>query len=170
MSYRTLNLRYVVKSLANLAATRQLRLGKVVVVLLSLLLATPITALCQQDVSNTGEVLTLEQAIALALRQNHLVKNAELSVGKIEDELSATRTLRFPSMHLYTLVSQQLVKHETNISNPLSNIIPGLGPFFSISVPRRPTTIFAGQVLQPLSQQYRIGLNIEQVKLARDVE
>ena|ERR1700754_2429067 len=72
MSYRTLNLRYVVKPLANLAATRQLRLGKVVVVLLSLLLATPITALCQQDVSNTGEVITLEQAIALALRENHL--------------------------------------------------------------------------------------------------
>src|SRR4051812_11026112 len=119
MSYHTLNLRYVVQPLANLVATRQLRLEKVVVVLLSLLLATQITALCQQDVSNTGEVLTLEQAIALALRENHLVKNAELGVGKVEDELAATRTLRLPSMHLYTLVSQQLVKHETNISNPL---------------------------------------------------
>jgi outer membrane protein len=170
MSYHTLNLRYVVQLLANLAAMRQLRLGELVVVLLSLFLATPITALCQQDVSNIGEVLTLEQAIALALRENHLVKNAELGVGKVEDELAATRTFRLPSMHLYTLVSQQLVRQETSISNPLSNIIPGLGPFFSISVPRRPTTIFAGQVLQPLSQQYRIGLNIEQVNLARDVE
>jgi outer membrane protein TolC len=73
-------------------------------------------------------------------------------------------------MHLYTLVSQQLVKQETSISNPLSNIIPGLGPFFSISVPRKPTAIFGGQILQPLSQQYRIGLNIKQVGLARDVE
>ncbi|MEN3334278.1 MAG: hypothetical protein V7641_3643 [Blastocatellia bacterium] len=73
-------------------------------------------------------------------------------------------------MHLYTLVSQQFVKQETSISNPLSNIIPGLGPFFSISVPRKPTAIFGGQILQPLSQQYRIGLNIKQVGLARDVE
>jgi outer membrane protein TolC len=98
------------------------------------------------------------------------VKNAELEVGKGTDNLAATRTFRLPSVHLYTLVSEQLVKQETRINDPLSSIIPGLGPFFTISAPRRPTTIFAGQVLQPLSQQYRIGLNIKQVDLARDVE
>lgn len=139
-------------------------------IVVSILLLTPLTAWCQQDNSASGEILTLEQAITLALRDNHMVKNAELGVGKVENELAATRTFRLPSMHLYMLASQQLVKQETSISNPLSNIIPGLGPFFSISAPRRPTTIFAGQVLEPLSQQYRIGLNIKQVSLARDVE
>src|SRR5262249_35342028 len=39
-----------------------------------------------------------------------------------------------------------------------------------IGIPRRPTTVFAGLVLQPLSQQYRLGLNVEQVKLARTAE
>jgi outer membrane protein TolC len=135
-----------------------------------ILLLTPLTAWCQQATSASGDVLTLEQAIALALRDNHRVKNAELEVGKGEDNLAATRTFRLPSMHLYTLVSEQLVKQETRINDPLSSIIPGLGPFFTISAPRRPTAIFAGQVLEPLSQQYRIGLNIKQVGLARDVE
>src|SRR5262245_41010347 len=141
-----------------------------IVLLLMILLSTPISALCQQDVSKSAEVLTLEQAIAVALRENHLVKTAELGVGKAGDELAATRTIRLPSMHLYTLVSQQLVQHDITAVNPLSTLLPGVGPFFSLSVPRRPTTVFAGQILQPLSQQYRIGLNIEQVKLARSVE
>jgi len=153
--------------LANLAASRQLRLRDAVCVGLLILLATPMTAWCQ--VSNPGEVLTLEQAIALALRENHLVKNAELGVGKAGDELVATRTSRLPAMHLYTLFSQQLVERNASISNPVSTIVPGLGPFFSISIPRRPTAVVAGQVLQPLSQQYRIGLGIEQAKLAGDV-
>jgi outer membrane protein TolC len=135
-----------------------------------ILLLTPLTIWCQQDTSASGEMLTLEQAIALALRDNHRVKNAELEVGKMADNLAAARTFRLPSVHLYTLVSEQLVKQETRINDPLSSIIPGLGPFFTISAPRRPTTIFAGQVLEPLSQQYRIGLNLKQVGLARDVE
>ena len=147
-----------------------MRKARTVNMVVLILLLTPLTVWCQQDTSTSGEMLTLEQAIALALRDNHLVKNAELDVGKVEDNLAAARTLRLPSLHLYTLVSQQLVKQETSIINPLSSIIPGVGPFFTISAPRRPTTIFAGQVLQPLSQQYRIGLNIKQVGLARDVE
>ena len=136
----------------------------------SILLLTPLTAWGQQATASSSGVLTLEQAIAIALRDNHLVKNAELDVGKVEDNLAAARTFRLPSVHLYTLLSEQLVKQDTSINNPLSNIIPGVGPFFTISAPRRPTTIFAGQVLEPLSQQYRIGLNLKQVSLARDVE
>ena len=138
-------------------------------VVLSLLLVTPITAWCQQIASAPGEVLTLEQAIALALHENHRVRDAELDVGKAGDTLAATRTIRLPSMYLYSLVSQQLVKQDISAGDPLSNIFPGISPFFSISVPRRPTAIFAGLILQPLSQQYRIGLNIEEAKLARDV-
>src|SRR5689334_1542070 len=110
-----------------------------------ILLLTRLTVWCQQDTSAAGDVLTLEQAIALALSDNHLVKNAELDVGKAEDNLAAARTFRLPSVHLYTLVSEQLVKQETRINDPLSNIIPGVGPFFTISTPRRPTAIFAGQ-------------------------
>src|SRR6266478_1341924 len=151
------------------ARRQQYRRGGIVL-LLTLLLATRITAVCGQDISNTGELLTLEQAIALAMRDNHNVKNAELGVGIAADTLAASRTSRFPSMHLSTLASQQFVKHDLSVDNPLSSLLPGIGPFFSVSVPRKPTTIFAGQILEPLSQQYRIGLNIEQSKLARDVE
>jgi len=117
----------------------------------------------------SGQSLTLEQAIALAIHNNHSVKIAELGVGKAEDELAATRTYRRPSMQFYALFSQQLVKQESK-TNSLTDIIPGLGPFFSISAPRRPTAIFGGQVLEPLSQQYRIGLNIEMARVDIEVK
>ncbi len=135
------------------------------------LMASPVNILAQQKGDGaSGEVLTLDEAISLALRDSRQVKNAQLAVGNAGDALAATRTFRLPSLHLYTLASEQLVKQDTSLDNSSSTLVPGVGPFFSISTPRKPTAVVAGQILQPLSQQYRIGLNIEQAGLARDVE
>src|SRR6266850_7714203 len=134
---------------------------------LSLLLATPLAGWCQQS-TPTAEVFSLDQAINIARENNRSLKNARLSVEKGEDEIQSIRTSRFPSSHFYALVSQDMVKHEPNLTNPLTGVFPGIGPFFTLSTPRRPTAVFAAQVLQPISQQYRIGLAIDSVKLARD--
>jgi outer membrane protein TolC len=115
-------------------------------------------------------VLSLDQAINIALQNNRSLKNAGLNVEKGEDEIQSIRTSRFPSSHFYALVSQDMVKHETNLTNPLTGVFPGIGPFFTLSTSRRPTAVFALQVLQPISQLYRIGLGIDAVKLARDEE
>src|SRR6266478_4257296 len=135
---------------------------------LSLLLATPLAAWCQQSTPTAGEVLSLDQAINIALQNNRSLKNARLNVDKGEDEIRSIRTSRLPSTHFYALVSQDMVKHETNLTSPFTGVFPGIGPFFTLSTPRRPTAVFAAQVLQPISQQYRIGLAIDAVKLARD--
>jgi len=135
------------------------------------IIASPLSALAQQqEARDEGNLLTLDEAISIALRDSRQVKNAQLAVNKAGDELSATRTLRRPSMYLYTLVSQQLVKADASLDNGSSTVLPGIGPFFSNGIPRKPTAIFAGQILQPLSQLHRIGLNIELAGLARDVE
>jgi len=134
----------------------------------SILLLTPLSAWGQQATSS-GETLTLDQAIALALAGNHLVKIAELEVGKGADNIAATRTFRLPSMNLYSLTSKQLVQHELNLNSVTTDLLPGVDPFAPVSVPRRITTVFTTLIAQPLSQQYRIGLFIEQSKLARDV-
>src|SRR5258707_6809498 len=137
---------------------------------LSLLLATPLAGWCQQSAPTSAEVLSLDQAINIALQNNRSLKNARLNVEKSEDEILSIRTSRLPSTHFYALVSEDMVKHETNLTSPLTGVFPGIGPFFSLSTPRRPTAIFAAQVLQPISQQYRIGLAIDAAKLARDEE
>jgi outer membrane protein len=135
-----------------------------------ILTASPLNVLAQQNGAAPAEVLTLDEAISLALRDSRQVKNAQLSVSKAGDEVVASRTLRLPSMHVYSLLSQQLVKHDASLDNSETNVIPGVGSIFSIGTTRGPTAIFAGQILQPLSQQYSIRLGIEQAGLAREVE
>src|SRR6266446_649141 len=137
---------------------------------LSLLLATPLAGWGQQTTPNSAEVLSLDEAINIALQNNRPLKSSRLNVEKGEDEIRSVRTSRLPSTHFYALVSQDMVKHETNLTSPFTSVFPGIGPFFSLSTPRRPTAVFAAQVLQPISQQYRIGLAINAVKLARDAE
>jgi outer membrane protein TolC len=137
---------------------------------LFLLLATPLAGWCQQITPSSSEVLSLDQAINLALQNNRSLKNSRLNVEKGEDEIQSILTSRLPSTHFYALVSQDMVKHEINLTNPVTGIFPGIGPFFTFSTPSRPTVVFAAQVLQPISQQYRIGLAINAVKLARDEE
>jgi outer membrane protein TolC len=136
-----------------------------------ILLASPAGILAQErGTSSEAEVLTLDKAVSLALGENRQVKNAQLSVGQAGDAVAAARTLRLPSMYAYSLVSQQLLKHDAGTDGSGTDVLPGVGPFFSIGTARKPTAIFAGQILQPLSQQYRIRLDIEQAGLARDVE
>jgi len=142
----------------------------VILILTICLLGSGMEAWAQSSATRDAEELTLEQAIEIALRANRPVKNAQLSISKAGDELAATRTLRLPSMNLYALASQQLVKQDANVDSSSSSIITGVAPFFSIGIPRKPTAIFAAQILQPLSQQHRIGLTIERAGLARDVE
>ena len=137
---------------------------------LSLLLATPLAGWGQQTTPNSAEVLSLDEAINIALQNNRPLKSSRLNVEKGEDEIRSVRTSRLPSTHFYALVSQDMVKHETNLTSPFTSVFPGIGPFFSLSTPRRPTAVFAAQLLQPISQQYRIGLAINAVKLARDEE
>jgi len=142
----------------------------VILILTICLLGSGPEARAQSPAMGDAEELTLEQAIAIAFRDNRQVKNAQLAISKAGDELAATRTLRLPSMNLYALASQQLVKQDASVDNSSSSLITGVSPFFSIGIPRKPTAIFAGQILQPLSQQHQIGLNIEQAGLARDVQ
>src|SRR3989441_8189467 len=99
---------------------------------LFLLLATPLAGWCQQITPTSAEVLSLDQAINIALQNNRSLKNARLTVEKGEDEIAATRTSRFPSSRFYALVSQDMVKHEPNLTNPLTGIFPGIGPFFTL--------------------------------------
>jgi outer membrane protein TolC len=124
----------------------------------------------QQPASSPGEALTLDQAIDIAPRDNRGMKNARLAVEKSDEEVAVTRTARLPSLHLYSLLSQGLVKNDQNVKNPLSGVLPGVGPFFTLSTPRKFTATFAAQLLLPITQQHRIGLTINLAKLNHQQE
>jgi outer membrane protein TolC len=139
-------------------------------ILLAVALVVIVAYISAQDTQPfAAETLTLEQAIDLALRDNHSVKIAQLAVERADEDISAAETSRLPSLHAYTLVSGNLAKNELTAPNLAANLFPGLGPFFSLNVERKPTAIFAASVIEPLSQQYRIGLHIKLERLSREV-
>jgi hypothetical protein len=59
-----------------------------------ILMASAVSGLAQQKEAS-GEVLTLEEAISLALRDNRQVKNAQLAVGKTEPKIKWRRRAPF---------------------------------------------------------------------------
>ena len=140
---------------------------KVIGLLLLLLFRAPLQA--QQSAPPSAESLTLDQAIALALRDNHAMKIAQLEVGKADENISAAKTFRLPSLHAYTLVSKNLANNEIDVPNPATNLFPGLGPFFILNDSSQTRAIFAASVIEPLTQQYRIGLDIKLQRVSREL-
>src|SRR6476660_1130475 len=72
----------------------------------------------QQAAPASGESLTLDQAIALALRNNHAIKIAEFEVAKADEDISVAKTSRLPLLHMHTLFSENLAKNDIKIPNP----------------------------------------------------
>ncbi len=123
--------------------------------------------------SKTPEVILLDQAVELALRDNRNVKNASLDVSKVEEQLAAMRTRRLPSFHLDVSAAQQLMPIEfifdpgVFVNFPLSAPVPA--KVTDITTPLKMTGIFNGHVIQPLSQLYHINLRLAQLRLNREL-
>jgi outer membrane protein TolC len=136
----------------------------------ALVMLVPCGAASAQDAEPpSADTLTLDQAIELALHNNHGVKIAELGVERANDDISAAKTFRLPSMHAYTLVQGNLASNELKVSNPAANLFPGLGPFFTLNESRKVTEVYAASVIEPLTQQYRIGLQIKSQRVSREL-
>src|SRR5215208_3187378 len=126
-----------------------------------------------QDNGTTSPVLTLDQAIALALKNNREAKNARLEIEKADDKLDAYRTRRLPSFKISSLVSQPLNSFDTTFERGVFGIYPGNIPVplqdSVIKSSTNTTLLLAGQVTQPLTQLRRIGFQIKQQKLEVEI-
>jgi outer membrane protein TolC len=139
-----------------------------------LVMASPLIVAAQQSPASTSaEILTLDQAISLALHDNRQVMNAQLAIGKANDQLEAARTYRRPKFEFNVLAGQQLMSPDFTFTKGVLGNYPNVGPIpnqdIKMSTPFRPTAIFYGQVTQPLSQLHRIRLNIKLVAVSGDI-
>ena len=139
-----------------------------------ILLASPFAVPAQQNATAaSSEVLTLDEAIALALRDNREVMNSRLGIGKAEDDVAEARTYRLPKFEFNALAGQQLISPDFTFTKGVLGNYANVGPIpdrdIKMSTPNRPTAILYGQVTQPLSQLHRIRLNIKQAALLTDV-
>lgn len=117
----------------------------------------------------TSEVLTLDEAVRLALENNRGLRIALLEVGKAEDRVAAARTRRFPNSSLNLFGAQLLREVNFEFREGVFGTFPGTGPIpaadTNITTPRRPIVYAVGQLSQPLSQLYEINLTIQKEEL-----
>ncbi len=135
------------------------------------LLMLPALALAQGNLVLTAEVLTLEQAVSTALQQNRDVQSAALEVGKAEDLRRATQTARLPSLEVGVGEAYAITPLDLKFKAGDLGTIPGVGPIppenTTISNTNNWQTFSLATVTQPLSQQYKIGLQIEQAAVQK---
>ena len=126
-----------------------------------------------QDTDTTSNVLTLDQAIAIALKNNRQAKNARLEIEKADDKLDAYRTRRRPSFKISSLVFQPLNTFDTTFEKGVFGTYPGNVPVpledSVIKSSMNTTALLVGQVTQPITQLRRIGLQIKQQELEVEI-
>src|SRR6478672_2757344 len=150
-------------------------MGNRIICLLAIIIitASPSSVPAQQSSASTAELLTLDQAIALAFRDNRDVKNAQLGIGKAEDDFAAAKAYRLPKIEFNALAGQQLLSPDFTFTKGVLGTYANVGPIpgrdTKMSTPSRPTAILFAQVTQPLSQLHRIRLNIKQAALLSDI-
>ena len=147
----------------------------IIILWLLLALTSPALAQSKSPGPSPRPVLTLEEAVDTALRENRLVQNAVLEVSKSGNVLAAVRTRRWPIFEVMVFEDWLLTpqnQNEGNLFGGFSSILPITIPVSSNSANlkgRQPTAYLTGFMTQPLSQQYRIGLNISMHAVMREI-
>ncbi|MBM4293632.1 MAG: TolC family protein [Deltaproteobacteria bacterium] len=126
----------------------------------------------QSPPAAAGGPLTLEEAVDQSLKHNRLVRSAALEVTKAGHLLAAAATQRYPSFNLSILESKLLTPMDFRFNRGVFGTFPGIGPVpatdTTIGTPRRLTTYIYGNITQPLSQQYKIGIGLKLQEAVRD--
>ena len=129
----------------------------------------------QQTLSGDGDapVLTLDEAVNLALQHNWNVKNSVLEVQKQDFEVNTARSRRKPQFQFAMLGGELLHSFDFTIPKGSLGTFANTGPIpatnAKIHTPAVFTTYLTGSIDQPLTQQYKIGLGIRATELGRDI-
>ena len=118
-------------------------------------------------------LLTLDEAVSLALSNNRLVKNSALEEQKFDFRVSTARSRRLPQFQLNALGGELLHSFDFSFDQGAFGTYPNVGPIpgskTKIRQPARFTTYVTGNADQPLTQQYKIGLGIRATQIGRDI-
>ena len=118
-------------------------------------------------------VLTLDRAVALALENNRMVKNAGLEEARQQAVVAETKTRRYPAFQL-NMLEVHLLQDVSLVFPPgFWGDLPIVGPVppqsKSLTTKAQWTTFAFGGVDQPMTQLYRINLGVKAQQLGKDV-
>jgi len=126
-----------------------------------------------QPVTPDAPILTLDDAVSIALANNRLVKNSVLEAQKFDFQVSTMRSRRLPHFQFSVLGGELLQPFDFTFAKGVFGTYPGIGPIPStdakVHTPARLTAFINGSIDVPLLQQYKIGLGIRATELGRDI-
>ena len=119
-----------------------------------------------------GPPLTVEQAVAIAVDNNRLLKIKALDVAKADHDLAALKTRRRPNFDVTMLDGTLVAPLNFTFQTGAFGTFPATGP-----IPFQDTTIRTGprlsgvlaQVAQPLTQLRTIGFGVRALEVGRDL-
>ncbi len=118
-------------------------------------------------------VLTLDEAVNLALQHNWNVKNSVLEAQKQDFEVRTARSRRKPQFQFSMLGGELLQPFDFTFPKGAFGTYPATGPIpgtnAKVHTPAVFTTYLTGNIDQPVTQQYKIGLGIHVTELGRDI-
>jgi outer membrane protein TolC len=155
----------------------EMALKNLVFVFLVCVVAVPAKALAQQSPESSSEtdvpVLTLENALSLAISDNRRVKDSVLESEKSDFRLNVAKSRRLPQFQFSVLAGQLLHSVESTFPAGAFGTYPGTGPIpatdAKVETPAQFTTIVTGSLDIPLLQQYKLGLGIRATEVGRDI-
>ncbi|HWY58086.1 MAG TPA: TolC family protein [Terriglobales bacterium] len=137
-----------------------------------LVFASPIGSLAQQATQDVP-LLTLDDAVSIALSNNRVVKNSVLEAQKYDFQVSTIRSRRLPHFQFSVLGGELLQPFDFTFAKGVFGTYPGTGPIPStnakVHTPAQLTAYMTGGMDVPLSQQYKIGLGIRATELGREI-
>src|SRR5437868_4596379 len=132
-----------------------------------------VSAVCSAQELSPSRVLTLDDAIRLAVANNRSLKIASLEVDKSKWQVAEVKTKRLPSFSSSVLGSQLLNDVSFNFPVGAFGNIPGVGPFptadTKVTTSRQPIAYVMSQAMQPLSQLYKINLAVRAQELSAKI-
>jgi outer membrane protein len=151
--------------------------ARFVVVLLALAMGSGTTLHAQGRAASSADaeapLLTLADAVSLALSNNRLVKNSALEAQKFDFRISTARSKRLPQVQFAVLGGELLHSFDFTFDPGVFGSYPNVGPIpgstSKIHNPARFTTYATGAIDQPLTQQYKIGLGIKETEVGRQI-
>src|SRR5262252_4909191 len=110
----------------------------------------------------TAPILTLDNAVVLALKGNRQVQSNALDVNRAREETAAAKTNRLPQFSLYLLGGEALRPISFTIPQGALGFYPATGPIpaknSDVTTPQQFTALIFAQASQPLSQLWKVHL------------
>ncbi|MFN7934107.1 MAG: TolC family protein [Bryobacteraceae bacterium] len=116
-----------------------------------------------------SDVLTLDQALQLALKHNRAIEQAELGLSEYDDAIHAAKTQKLPSFRFNSTTGMLLTRPTITFEKGAFGEYPGIGSVpgntTSISSARKPTAMLSAEAVLPITQRRKIGLGIQQLEV-----